>query len=773
LGIFHNLAYSSASPFTISGNTITAETYLGATKWNGLLLSSIGSAVNATITGNDIVIPGAVSFAPPNYTAGYNVWNVITTAPIAISGGTVTGGDYGVFVNNYEGYSSNAGNTAVKIDGVTILGSDIAGVYVKDSPSNTNGATVYANVQNSAIDTDGIGILVEGADATAKANNNNLAGNPTFGVKNTGSALMDAENNWWGSACSPASLVSGLVDFTPWWGDPIGSFSLSANATTINPGDSAAQQMAVINCAAPGTTITYPTGPFPGGVIVTANDVTINLNGSTVGYGSPAYTIVGDDVTLTNGILDGTGEPLPASSGVLVQAGADNFILDRMQVKNWADGVQVAGLVDGDIESLKIVNNWIHSNTGSGLQVDKQVAGVVTIQGNLFKVNTGNGVDYGGAGTLNAEYNSWGADQGPAVPGGDGAGATVDFDPWTFAEVYIDVDPATSGDQIVRGVNESTSFDVALKVDGENLYGLSFKFTYNPAYITFNGPPTFAAPWAGQCAVVGTPPAGTFAYNCYLISGPAWDGGTVATFNFTATDNGGYTPPPGPWTTYFDISALPAETNAGAVGGVKVFVNNAGFNNASVMPDRDITDSNDGQINITGIAQFTGFVDVQGRPNDGGALVSVYNQSATSGATLLASGTSASSGKYTTSYNTPNLLTIGTGYYFQVDRALYLPTTVTNPGLATLWVSAATLNLRPLTSLNTLLLLGGDATDDNKVDLNDATCIGDQYGSAAAACLVNPTTSSSDVNGDGVTNILDLVLFGGNYFLTSSPWTPQ
>ncbi len=223
LGIFHNLAYSSASPFTISGNTITAETYPGATKWNGLLLSSIGGAVNATITNNDIVIPGTVSFAPPGYTAGYNVWNVTTTAPIAISGGTVTGGDYGVFVNNYEGYSSNADNTAVKIDGVTVLGSDIAGVYVKDSPSNTNSATVYANIQNCTLDTDATGILVEGADATAKANHNKIAGNPTAGVTNTSGVLMDAENNWWGSATGPGSvgpgsgdLVSTLVDYDPW-----------------------------------------------------------------------------------------------------------------------------------------------------------------------------------------------------------------------------------------------------------------------------------------------------------------------------------------------------------------------------------------------------------------------------------------------------------------------------------------------------------------------------------------------------------------------------
>ena len=68
------------------------------------------------------------------------------------------------------------------------------------------------------------------------------------------------------------------------------------------------------------------------------------------------------------------------------------------------------------------------------------------------------------------------------------------------------------------------------------------------------------------------------------------------------------------------------------MGGVKVFVNNAGFNAPSTAA-RDITDTNDGQINITGIAKFIGFVDLQGRANDSGATVDVYNQSANSGAT--------------------------------------------------------------------------------------------------------------------------------------------
>jgi len=38
---------------------------------------------------------------------------------------------------------------------------------------------------------------------------------------------------------------------------------------------------------------------------------------------------------------------------------------------------------------------------------------------------------------------------------------------------------------------------------------------------------------------------------------------------------------------------------------------------------------------------------------------------------------------------------------------------------------------------------------------------------APATCVSDSTTGNSDVNADGAVNILDLVLSGGNYGLTS------
>ena len=122
LGIFHNLWYSNASSISVDNNTIHAISYPGATKWNGILVSSFDLAANTSIVDNVIDIPDTVTFPAPGYTAGINVWNDHTTAPLVIQGGMVTGGDYGIWVNNYEGYNSNANNTSATINGVTIDG---------------------------------------------------------------------------------------------------------------------------------------------------------------------------------------------------------------------------------------------------------------------------------------------------------------------------------------------------------------------------------------------------------------------------------------------------------------------------------------------------------------------------------------------------------------------------------------------------------------------------------------------------------------------------
>jgi hypothetical protein len=92
---------------------------------------------------------------------------------------------------------------------------------------------------------------------------------------------------------------------------------------------------------------------------------------------------------------------------------------------------------------------------------------------------------------------------------------------------------------------------------------------------------------------------------------------------------------------------------------------------------------------------------------------------------------------------------------------LFLPTAYT----------AVDLSISPLNTLAQLLLLGGDATDNNEIDILDASCIGNAYGGSTNMCS-GGAGANSDVNGDGIVNIYDLTLMGGNYSKSVSTWTP-
>ena len=164
-GIFYNLHTGpNVEPLTVSNNDITAIAEANEVTWDGILMSSLSDAVglvqNNTIDGSAAIHPSQ----------GFEVWNVNPNAPVHIDGGSASNVDIGVFVNNFEGYNSDGGNTAGLIDGVDLTVGIDTGVYVKDSPLNTNGATVAAEVTGDTDvetnTTDGVGIYVSGADAS-------------------------------------------------------------------------------------------------------------------------------------------------------------------------------------------------------------------------------------------------------------------------------------------------------------------------------------------------------------------------------------------------------------------------------------------------------------------------------------------------------------------------------------------------------------------------------------------------------------------------------
>jgi parallel beta-helix repeat protein len=241
MGVYENLQYQSASPFTISGNTFRAES--ASTSNRGLTLSSIQDAVGVTVLNND-VIGGWI---------GFEGWNIPTTSPLTIQGGSVTGAQYGVVLwnNQIPGYGFSSGDSHLRVTGTTLTGCTAAGIRVFDDPTNTNAPSgLFLTADAVTATACATGLLVDGADAsaivtasafksgsngvvaqnggTASATGGDLSGNASFGANNLnagGSPMLMATCDWWGSASGPTaatnpggtgSAASAGVAYTPW-----------------------------------------------------------------------------------------------------------------------------------------------------------------------------------------------------------------------------------------------------------------------------------------------------------------------------------------------------------------------------------------------------------------------------------------------------------------------------------------------------------------------------------------------------------------------------
>lgn len=158
-GIFHNLAYSAATAFEVHDNAISGIADINETQWDGILFSSLSVPASAQ---NNVIDVGTAT-APSQ---GIEVWNVKSTHPVAISGGTVNGVDIGVFVNNYDGYASNGGDGAhASISDLTIDANDY-GIRVLDNPASTHAPVNLTFGPNVFVNNADVGLSIENASAS-------------------------------------------------------------------------------------------------------------------------------------------------------------------------------------------------------------------------------------------------------------------------------------------------------------------------------------------------------------------------------------------------------------------------------------------------------------------------------------------------------------------------------------------------------------------------------------------------------------------------------
>lgn len=363
------------------------------------------------------------------------------------------------------------------------------------------------------------------------------------------------------------------------------------------------------------------------------------------------------------------------------------------------------------------VNAWGNRiiDWGTGVLADVPVADVgahsviATVSGNDIRGNTTLNADNNDAGsTLNATKNWWGS---KADPSGT-IGGNVNFVPW--AEALVTLTPWRQELYICQEV----TLDIVITAD--ELYGLQMILHFDPSNLE----------------VAATGWDDTWFHPDQL----GWDlvvDNVNGTVKIAASQQ--YDQHPDPVSGSGRVAWITFHCTAQSIDHI-------------TLEDLILADIDGEEIPSTYTSAciknigpqpggIDGTVDLQGRSDESGAVV-----------TALPGGyddTTDSAGDYAVTQVPPGTYTV------IVEMARYLDATK----------GGVLVNAGAVTTLGQVKLLGGDANDDDIINILDLSIIGGAFGTSP------PSNAKGDINDDGTVNILDLVLAGGNYTKTSPvPW---
>jgi len=358
------------------------------------------------------------------------------------------------------------------------------------------------------------------------------------------------------------------------------------------------------------------------------------------------------------------------------------------------------------------------------------VSGVHEVQGNLFQNNNGYGVNNASANSYEVKYNSWGDISGPTT--GDGINGTPDYDPWTHVALFTDWVSGAGSSPVTHKVAVGSHIMYEVKMDAWKVYGADFDLKFdqtllNVVLVSDDGlfthqddcnlsydNATGVVSFCGYC----TSPLDGSAQNLFQVTFQGVAAG-VSALDLDETDDAFNMKPPDGASSNIYASALP-----------------------------------DGSVTVYPIFTVTGRIDLQGRADDTGAVMTFGT-----GTNQVYGPFTFSASDYWGSISANNV--VEDTYPITVSMDRYLD--VISASGKSVAISAAK------TALNTVVLLGGDATNDEFIDVLDLTAIGGAFGTIDDDSYWNP---NAVINADDVVNILDLVLAGGNFDATSPPWTP-
>jgi hypothetical protein len=569
-------------------------------------------------------------------------------------------------------------------------------------------------------------VFVEGTDATATVEYNQFVGNDGADFDNATGSQLDASPNWWGSIAGPqAGQIAGSVVFDPWCANAACTTTMTyaGGIVTVPSGTSAPGIQALIDGAPNGTTIILPGEAIPayaGGFIVGRPGIKIKLQpGTIIKNNSPCFTITADDV-----IIEGYGAkcvPTAGSDGILIGAGSDQVAILGLEIDGTDETTDDGIALTGDHTDLQLLDMYIHNLGGDGIDFGAGVySGTFDVAGNYLKVNAGFDMAYAGTtGPLKVEYNNFDLSTTPAAE----ISGSLDYTPWTYAALSM----VSSGSPALNKVAVGETITYTISLDPQQVYGAEFDLVI-----------------PSNLSVVSI--------SCNTV----WDGCTVPSspytnpLHFYGYEGAGFNSP----TVVYTVVLQGVTAGAGLV--LDLDETDDKFATFMLGPTNMLYGNalTDGTVTVIGKqAAVTAKVTLQGRSDNSGALLTF-----TAGTIMGYSYSGASN--YWGNISLANV--VDDTYPITIAKANYLA--VTANSLKSVAISSSKI------SLTTIMLLGGNVTGpmgvvDEAIDLLDASAIGGSFNHPGPY----------DVNGNGLVDIYDLTLVGGNYGLTSATaysWAP-
>jgi len=233
------------------------------------------------------------------------------------------------FTNNIANLNTQYGMRINGGSGNTLTGNTfdhnvLAGLRLKEVLTNL---TLYSNsISGSPI---GIDIDISVTDVTSwTVSHNNIVGNTTYGVSNSGTGILNAENNWWGSANGPThsgntfnsgsqgDKASDNVDYVPWLNAAYPGGASFAPVKNINDDPdtlfSSIQAAIAAGTTANGETITVAAGTY------TEN---VNVNKSLTLQGASSATVIVTAASPTVSVFTVTASSVNISGFTAIGAG--------------------------------------------------------------------------------------------------------------------------------------------------------------------------------------------------------------------------------------------------------------------------------------------------------------------------------------------------------------------------------------------------------------------------------------------------------------------